>query len=146
VAKRIGIDDYFIGIARLVAQRATCSRRQVGCVLVDWQNHVLATGYNGVPKGIPHCIDEPCPGAHCASGTGLNLCQAIHAEQNALLQCYDVSKITTAYVTASPCVTCLRMLLNTTCQKIVFAEEYPHHESKDMWLASNREWVHHLPK
>lgn len=140
---RLGTDDYFIGIAKLVARRATCFRRQVGCVLVSEENHVLATGYNGVAKGQPHCTDNPCPGAHCASGTGLHLCQAIHAEQNALLQCSDIGKISTAYVTASPCIQCLRLLLNTGCHRIVFSEEYPHPESKDLWIEDGRQWVHH---
>jgi dCMP deaminase len=140
---RISTDEYFIGIARLVAQRATCHRRQVGCVLVNSRNHVLATGYNGVASGQPHCIDRPCPGAHCASGTGLHLCQAIHAEANALIQCADIGAISTAYVTASPCISCLRLLLNTSCRTIVFAEEYPHPESRDLWVGDGRQWIHH---
>lgn len=142
---RIQIDDYFIEIAKLVARRATCARRQVGCVLVNEQNHILATGYNGVARGQPHCIDTACPGAHCASGTGLHLCQAIHAEQNALLQCRNITEIYAAYVTASPCVQCLRLLLNTSCQVIVFDQEYPHSESKDLWEADGREWRQYEP-
>lgn len=140
---RLGVDDYFVKMARLVAQRATCHRRAVGCVLVNGANHVIATGYNGVARGQPHCIDTPCPGAHCASGTGLHLCQAIHAEQNALLQCGNINDIHTAYVTASPCLQCLRLLLNTSCHRIVFAEEYPHYESRDLWQDDGRMWVHH---
>lgn len=139
---RLGTDDYFVKMARLVAQRATCHRRAVGCVLVNQQNHVIATGYNGVAKGQPHCIDTPCAGAHCASGTGLHLCEAIHAEQNALLQCSNINDIHTAYVTASPCIQCIRLLLNTSCHRIVFAEEYPHTESKQLWIEDGRMWVH----
>jgi dCMP deaminase len=140
---RIGLDEYFVEVAKIVAKRSTCVRRQVGCVLTNDHNHIMATGHNGVASGLPHCIDDPCPGAHCASGTGLNLCEAIHAEQNALLQCHDIGKIYTAYVTASPCIHCLRLLLNTSCERIVFAEEYPHPEARILWEGQGREWVHH---
>lgn len=135
-------DQYFTEMALLTASRATCARRQVGCVLTDNDGHVLSTGYNGVPAGMPHCIDSPCAGANKPSGTGLELCQAVHAEQNALLQCPDVKRIHTAYCTASPCMTCVKLLMNTGCQRIVFSEEYPHSEAKDFWLSMNREWIH----
>lgn len=138
-------DSYFVDMARLVARRATCARRAVGCVLVDVNNHVLATGYNGVARTRPHCIDSPCKGAHQPSGTALHACEAIHAEANALIQCHDVDRIHTCYCTASPCVQCLRLLLNTSCGRIVFAEQYPHSESRDMWISAGREWVHWIP-
>lgn len=139
---RISRDAYFIEMARLAARRGTCSRRQVGCVLVDSMHHVMATGFNGNPVGMPHCIETPCEGAGLESGSGLVKCQAVHAEQNALLQCSDVGRIATCYTTASPCVLCLRMLLNTSCYRIVFVEEYPHADSKAMWLSAGREWCH----
>ena len=72
-------------MAELVAERSTCRRRKVGCVLVDSNNHVVATGYNGVPTHFPHCLDEPCEGATAPSGESLEKCLAVHAEQNALL-------------------------------------------------------------
>lgn len=134
-------DTYFVQMAKLVAQRATCARRRVGCVLTDINNHVLATGYNGVARGRPHCIDQKCPGADCPSGTGLDLCEAIHAENNALLQCKDVDFVHTCYVVSSPCKQCIRLLLNTRCTRIVFEEEYPHSESRDLWLSAGREWI-----
>lgn len=143
VVDRIDCDDYFSLIAAVVGRRSTCSRRRVGCVLVDIHGHIIATGYNGVPKNFPHCIDHPCPGANCPSGTGLELCEAIHAEANALLQCSDVFKIVSAYVTASPCVHCVKLLLNTSCQEIVFAEEYPHTDSRDLWIRGGRIWRQH---
>jgi dCMP deaminase len=82
-----------------------------------------------------------CSGAKAASGTNLDGCQAIHAEQNALLQTRDVYSIHTAYVTASPCMTCTKLLLNTSCQRIVFLEDYPHSASKELWESSDREWT-----
>lgn len=123
-------DQYFMDMTSLAARRATCIRRKVGCVLVDVLGHVLSTGYNGQYRGSPHCIDHPCAGAGQPSGQGLHLCEAIHAEQNALLQCPDTTKIDTAYVSSSPCVQCMRLLANTSVRRIVFLEEYPHAESR----------------
>jgi dCMP deaminase len=136
------VDQYFMDMAVLVSSRATCSRRQVGAVLVNDKNHVIATGYNGVPRDFPHCNEKnPCPGSEAPSGQGLDKCFSIHAEQNAMLQCKDVYDIHTAYVTASPCITCVKLLLNTSCKRIVFIEEYPHGDSKTLWEMSGREWV-----
>ncbi len=137
---RISADEYFLEMAQLVAGRATCSRRKVGCVLVNERKHVIATGYNGNAAGQPHCIDHACPGAGLPSGTGLELCEAIHAEANALLQCRNVYEIDTAYVTASPCMHCVKLLLNTSCKRIIFIEEYSHPEAKNYWLKAGRLW------
>jgi dCMP deaminase len=163
-------DQWAISLAQVTAARATCLRRQVGCVLLNARGHVLATGYNGVAAGQKHCNEEEvegifdtpdgkcigigvetpislktvyphsCPGAYSASGTNLDACQAIHAEQNALLQCRDVYAIHTCYVTASPCITCVKLLLNTSCEKIVFTEEYPHKAAQDLWVQAGRVW------
>lgn len=149
-------DTWAMGLAVVTAQRATCLRRAVGCVLLNRRGHVLSTGYNGVASGQPHCnsigwtddgvgdgsISHPhaCSGAHAPSGTNLEGCQAIHAEQNALLQCRDVYSIDTAYVTASPCMTCVKLLLNTSCQRVVYLEEYPHSTARDLWVSSGRQW------
>jgi len=113
-------------------------------VLVDKRAHVLATGYNGGVPGAPHCIDVPCAGANLPSGQGLDLCEAIHAEQNALLQCYDVHTIATAYVTTAPCVTCTKLLLNTSCEMIVFRDSYAEEHmapAKELWRRAGRVWV-----
>lgn len=136
--ERLSKDEYFSRMADLVSQRATCKRRSVGCVLVSAAGHVLATGYNGVPAGGTHCIDVPCPGAQYPSGHGLDHCEAIHAEQNALLQCRDVSLIHTAYVTTMPCMTCVKLLMNTGCQRIVYGQEYPQQEAKEFWKKNGR--------
>lgn len=116
--------DTMMGVARLLAQRSTCQRRRVGAVLVDDRHRILATGHNGVPMNSPHCLDHPCPGVGLPSGTGLDLCRAVHAEMNAMLFCPDVMKIDTLYVTTSPCMLCIRMLLNTSCQHIIYGELY----------------------
>lgn len=143
-------DEWAMKLALLTAQRTTCCRRAVGCVLLNERGHVLSTGYNGVAAGLPHCnqhdpfdavgFPHACSGAHAVSGTNLDGCQAIHAEQNALLQCKDIYAIHTAYVTASPCITCCKLLMNTSCQRIIYLEEYPHSSAKDLWVSSGRVW------
>lgn len=133
-------DEYFLAMASLVSLRSTCRRRRVGCVLVDSHRHVIATGYNGVASGQPHCIDKACPGAGYPSGKGLEHCEAIHAEQNALLQCKDTRQIEVAYITASPCTTCVKLFMNTGCKRIVFLEEYPQPAARNLWKG---EWLHH---
>lgn len=142
---RPSTDEYFLQMAELVAQRATCIRRRVGCVLVDRFNHVLATGYNGTSRGSIHCIDRPCVGAQLPSGQGLHLCQAIHAEINALVQCRDIDSIHSVYCTASPCVSCMRVIVGTGVHRIVFRELYPHPESIELANTRVIDWVH-LPK
>jgi dCMP deaminase len=136
--ERLSKDEYFSQLALLVARRSTCARRSVGCVLVSHRGHILGTGYNGVPRGHTHCTDVRCPGASLPSGTGLDVCEAIHAEQNALLQCKDVEQIDTAYVTAMPCMTCTKLLLNTSCRRIVYVEPYPHDAAKQLWTKNGR--------
>lgn len=136
---RISKPDYFMLMAQVVAMRATCKRRSVGCVLVDYNDHVIATGYNGVPKGMPHCIDTHCPRADCISGQGLDLCDAIHAEQNALLQCGDVSKIKSCYTTTFPCIHCLKLLMNTNCRFIFYQQDYPNYNELEVKWAMSHE-------
>lgn len=138
-------DQIYLQMADVLMQRSTCKRRQVGCILVDINNRIVATGYNGVPSNWEHCIDTPCPGADCQSGTSLDKCQAIHAEQNALLQCSIVEVIATAYCTSSPCIHCVKLLLNTNCHRIVFRQEYTHNsKARELWLndPESREWIH----
>ena len=130
-------DWYFLKMALLTAQRGTCARRKVGCILVNQKKHVIATGYNGNPAGQKHCIDYPCKGATAKSGSDLELCEAIHAEQNALLQCKNVYEIHKVYCTVSPCIHCIKLLLNTSAQHIIFCEEYINQEGKALWMKTN---------
>lgn len=138
---RPSIDEYFIDMAKLAASRGTCTRRKVGCILVSKENQVLATGYNGVPSGFTHCIDKPCEGASYESGQGLDKCESIHAEMNAVINCKDVKEIYTAYCTTAPCIHCIKVLLNTGCKRLVTAESYPHSDvSKRLWQQGGRIW------
>lgn len=139
-------DEVYIKIAATIAERSTCARRNVGCILVNKDGHVLATGYNGVPAGTAHCRDaflssNRCSSANAESGKDLDSCKAIHAEQNALLQCPDVREIDTCYTTTQPCIHCIKLLMNTGCKRIVFSEPYSHHLAEQMWLESGREMV-----
>ncbi len=136
-------DLYFLTIAKAASLRSTCTKRQVGAVLVNQKYNILATGYNGVVRGSIDCNGKPCPREGSLSGENLNLCLAVHAEANALLQCPDTLDIQTAYVTASPCFHCVKLLLNTSCCRIVFLEHYPHNESKDLWEKMGRIWMHY---
>ena len=121
---RITIDNYFLNMARLVSLRSTCKRRQVGCILVDSNNYVVATGYNGVPKGFTHCLDNPCAGAAAKSGTQLDDCWAVHAEMNAMIQLQSTD-ILTAYLTVTPCFNCAKVLANSNINRIVAPVWYP---------------------
>jgi dCMP deaminase len=137
--KRPSVDEYFMEMCELVAKRGTCCRRKVGCVLVNENKHVMATGYNGRPAGFCHCSEgEPCAAAALPSGMNLDGCEAIHAEQNAMLQCHDVREIHTAYVTLFPCITCTKLLLNTGCKRIVYKDDYCQPEAVELWERDGR--------
>lgn len=139
--KRLNKDEYFIAMAQLVAIRATCLRRKVGCVLTNSRGHVIATGYNGRPAGAVHCLESPCPGVNSKSGQDLDKCEAIHAEANALLQCKDVHEIYSCYTTSMPCVHCVKLLMNTSCEWIIYKELYAdkkyQKETEEKWIKSN---------
>lgn len=116
-------------IARLVASRSTCMRRQVGAVLVKDKN-ILATGYNGTPTGIAHCDTRGClrEKHNVPSGQRHELCLGLHAEQNAIIQAAkhgtNIARAT-LYCTNAPCVICAKMLINSGITKIVYLEGYP---------------------
>jgi len=127
--KRPSWDEYFLDVASLVAKRATCLRRSVGAVLVK-DKRILATGYNGAPAGLKHCVDVGCirQKLKIPSGERHELCRALHAEQNALIQAslYGISvKGSTMYATCQPCVICAKMLINAGIKEIVIAGGYP---------------------
>jgi dCMP deaminase len=143
---RLARDEWYMRIAEVVALRGTCLRRQVGCVLVNRRGHILSTGYNGVPRGAHHCNHEndfepkfpyACPAARQALGQGLDQCRAIHAEQNALLQCPDVDQVWACYSTVEPCAHCTKLLLNTGCQEVYYRQPYDGHGELH-WRAASR--------
>jgi dCMP deaminase len=133
-------DQVFLRMAIDLSDLGTCTRRKVGTIFVDSRHRILASGYNGPPPGDPHCTDSPCIGAQMPSGTGLDLCEAIHAEQNAILQCTKPDEVHTVYCTTSPCIHCVKMIAGTGCKRIVFASEYPHSSARDYWSRRGGSW------
>ena len=122
-------DEYFLEVAGLVSRRSTCLRRSVGAVLVK-DKKILATGYNGAPSGIKHCLDIGCirEKLKIPSGQRHELCQGLHAEQNVLLQAalYGIStKSSILYITNQPCAICAKMLINAGIKEIVISDGYP---------------------
>jgi len=132
--------ENWLTVAHTIAARGTCKRRRVGCVLVDDRNCILSTGFNGPGPGQPHCIDQPCAGANFASGQGLGECEAIHAEQNALLTCQDIFTIAHVYTTTAPCKHCTKMLLRTSAQAIYFIDDYVD-SGQELWERAGRRWI-----
>ncbi len=122
-------DEYFMEMAELARKRTTCIRRGVGAVIVK-DNRVLATGYNGVPKGITHCSVVGCQRERLGvpSGQRHELCRGLHAEQNAIIQaaCMGCSiEGATLYCTTQPCVICTKMIINAGIKRVVIKESYP---------------------
>ncbi len=113
-------DEYFIDMARMVATRATCNRRQVGAVIVR-DKRTIASGYNGSVAGDVHCLDVGCKvvDEHCV--------RTVHAESNAILQCAKFGVRTEGadlYVTHFPCLQCTKQIIQAGIQKVIYAEQY----------------------
>jgi dCMP deaminase len=118
-----------MAIADQVSGRSTCTRRHTGAVLVK-DKRILATGYNGVPKGLSHCDVVGClrEQRNIPSGSHHELCRGIHAEQNAVIQAAKhgiAMDGATAYCTHQPCVLCAKILLNAGVVDIVYMHPYP---------------------
>jgi len=115
-------------IAELVATRSTCLRRRVGAVLVR-ERRILATGYNGAPTGLRHCLEIGCLREQqgVPSGERHELCRGLHAEQNAIIQAalHGVSvKGAHLYCTNHPCVICAKMIINAGIRAVIIADGY----------------------
>lgn len=120
---RLSSDEYYLQMLELVAARSTCPRRQVGAIIVDNAKHVLATGYNGPPRGRQHCIEVPCAGRDDERGNS-DRCEAVHSEINAIMQCHDLDRAGTIYVSCTPCFSCAKAICNTNIQRVVCVEPY----------------------
>lgn len=121
-------DQYFMEVCTVVAKRSTCLRRQVGAVLVK-DKRILATGYNGPPHGLAHCEKTGCLRDFLGvpSGERQEICRALHAEQNALIQAarYGISVDgSMLYCTNQPCATCMKMLINAGINKVIYVNPY----------------------
>lgn len=125
--ERPSSDDYFMEIASVVAKRSTCLRNQVGALFVR-NKRILTTGYNGAPSGLDHCDQVGCARDGVASGTRHELCRAVHAEQNAIIQAalHGISiEGATLYCTHQPCILCAKMMINARVKKVVYQLSYP---------------------
>ncbi len=129
-------DEYFMGIAELISKRSTCLRRGVGAVLVR-DRRILATGYNGAPSGMRHCLDIGClrEQMKIPSGERHELCRGLHAEQNAIIQAalYGVSvNGSTLYCTNHPCIICSKMMINAGIVHVIVLENYKDDLAEEM--------------
>ncbi|NLD10264.1 MAG: cytidine deaminase [Clostridiales bacterium] len=123
-------DEYFMGMAELTAKRSTCLRRHVGAVIVK-DRHIIATGYNGAPRGVAHCSEiGGClrEEMNIPSGERHELCRALHAEQNAIIQAATLGQSIEdgdIYITNQPCVICAKMIIHAGIKRIVVRDGYP---------------------
>lgn len=111
-------DTYFMDIALKVSERSTCPRLHVGAVLVK-DKRIKGTGYNGSPKGLPHCDEDGCHmvNSHCV--------RTIHAELNCLLEVAPPEREgATMYITHAPCPECQKLIITCGIKRVVYAEEY----------------------
>lgn len=130
-------DEYFMEMAELTSERSTCLRRKVGAVIVV-DKRIVATGYNGAPKGLPHCEDQGgCLREKLGvpSGQRHELCRALHAEQNAIIQAAVMGNSidgASIFITHQPCVICAKMIINAGITRIVVRNGYPDSLAQEM--------------
>jgi len=134
---RPDVDEYFLKVASVVAERSTCRRHHVGAVAVR-DKHILATGYNGAPSGLKDCLELGClrDELNIPSGTRHEICRGIHAEQNVIVQAslHGVSlEGSTVYCTHTPCVLCAKMLVNAKIKRFVSFGRYNDNAFADLF-------------
>ena len=136
---RIDVDSYFMTIAQMISTRSTCIKQHVGAVLVK-DKHIIATGYNGAPRRIPHCTRESCLRLTSKSLEESHLCRGTHAEQNAIIQAayHGTSTVnSTIYTTHFPCMSCVKILINAGIREILYEKEYDMDNKLKMELLYN---------
>lgn len=137
MSERLSWHQYFMTITRQVAERSTCKRAKVGAVIVRDKN-ILATGYNGAPAGMPHCIDVGCLIYQSKTPDGdteENCFRTIHAEINAIAQAAkngSTIKDASIYITHTPCIHCLKVLVNTGIKNIYYEKPYKLHTLEEI--------------
>lgn len=127
MSERLSWDEWGLELAKTVALRADCSRRQVGAVVFDTEHRVVSTGYNGSFPGGPSCLAGDCPRAQSgvvpgsSYDTGPGSCHAVHAEANAILFA-DRERLrgATLYVTDAPCQGCAKLIANTPIDRVIW--------------------------
>ena len=122
--------NYYLDIAETVCERSTCMRRHYGAIIVR-DDEIVSTGYNGAPAGIKTCVEKgECPRQKLGipSGQRHELCYAVHAEQNAIIQAAKLGvsiENATLYCTHQPCILCAKMIVNSGISRVVYGEGYP---------------------
>lgn len=134
---RISADEYFLKIASVVAERSTCLRHHMGAVAVK-DKHILTTGFNGAPAGVKDCLELGClrNAQNIPSGTRTEICRAIHAEQNVIIQAalHGISLDgCTIYCTHTPCVLCAKMMVNARIKRVVIFTKYADDSFKELF-------------
>jgi len=142
---RLNADAYFLKIASVVAERSTCLRHHMGAVAVR-DKHILTTGYNGAAAGLKDCLELGClrDEANIPSGTRHEICRAIHAEQNVIIQAalHGVSLGgCTIYCTHTPCILCAKMLVNARIMRFVSFGTYADDSFKDLFKEAGIEFA-----
>lgn len=143
--KRPSWDEYFLKLAFLVAERSTCIRHHVGAVIVR-DRRILTTGYNGAPSGCKDCLELGClrEELNIPSGQRHELCRAVHAEQNAIIQAsiygIDISN-STIYCTHSPCIICAKMIVNAKIKRFVTYQSYNDESFKKLFEEAGIEFI-----
>ncbi len=137
MSARISWDRYFVNITRDVGERSTCDRRHIGAVITNVSHEIVATGYNGNPRGMSHCATIGCirNELNIPSGTRTEICTAVHAEQNALLQAGRASFGGTLYCAVQPCNVCAKMIINAGIRRVVYLDPYPETMGVDLMVA-----------
>ncbi len=135
---RPDVDEYFLKVASVVAERSTCRRHHIGAVAVK-DKHILATGYNGAAAGLKDCLELGClrDEMNITSGERHEICRGIHAEQNVIVQAslHGVSlEGSTIYCTHTPCVLCAKMLVNAKIARLVSFGQYNDESFKELFL------------
>jgi len=138
-------DEYFMEIAHMVASRSTCLRREVGAIIVK-DKRILATGYNGAPKNLSHCLEIGClrEKNKIPSGERHELCRGLHAEQNAIIQAaqHGISiKNSIIFCTNLPCIICSKMIINSGILRIIYDEGYADPLASDLLSESEIELI-----
>jgi dCMP deaminase len=134
---RPSADEYFLKIASVVAERSTCLRHHMGAVAVK-DKHILTTGYNGAAAGLKDCLELGClrDEQNIPSGMRTEICRAIHAEQNVIIQAalHGISlEGCTIYCTHTPCVLCAKMMVNARVKRVVIFTKYSDDAFKDLF-------------
>ena len=125
--RRISKDNYFMKMAEVASLRSTCIKRKVGAVLVK-DDHILSTGYNGAPSGLPHCTPDICVRKYLEPGEKPELCRGVHAEINCIIQAAlhgtAIEGNTSLYTTTFPCMSCLKLIINAKIKRLIYKEGY----------------------